>query len=236
MANKDPPYKGIFALGCIILFIVFSIKFLLPFIGIVLDSNPISDLHWSYYVLALVGALFYVATVQLRHIQGDFIFWRAASGAATRVAQAVIYTIIILNVYGNTIVINVHTSTAASGAIIALFIGMYVRLFEKSIGKIAKNLNLAVSSEAKELEKARTRYEKIKIELDIAYGQLVGKFAKESEYKGKREDIIKQIETNTGFLKSFIKHMNKRELEEAEEILVEMEARLRIIKIKYGII
>jgi len=236
--KKKARYKAILGLSCFILFIILSIKFLLPFIGINLDSNPISDLHWSYYVLTLVGALSYVATVQLRHPRGEcFDGWRAASDAAKRIAQAVIYTIIILNVYGNTIVINAQTSTAISGAILALFIGMYIKLFERSIGGIAKKLNFAVSSEAKESGKTQTRYEKIKEELEIAYDQLVGKCAKEPEkYKGEREDIIKQIETNTEFLKSISKHINERALEEAKESLIEMEARARIIKIKYGII
>lgn len=226
-------YQTIFVLSGVILFIIFLIKFILPFIGVNLDSNPISNLHWSYYVLSFVGALFYVC-VLLRRPVGKFNEWRAASTAATRVAQAIIYTIIILNLYGSTIKIGVQTEMAVDGAIVALFIGLYVKLFEKSITGIAHKINGVVSPEAKELDKLWSKFDTIKEDVNQSYDQLNRICVKEPEkYRKDVELFIKQIEIDTEILKDLSNSLHERRLGDANNYVLEMESRIRIFKLKY---
>ena len=223
------------ALASVILLIILLVKFILPFLGLALDANPISGLHWSYYVLAIIGALFYAGTL-LGNVRSGFDGWRAASDAVSRLAQAVIYTIIILNIYGSVIIMNAQADVTVSGAVIALFIGLYVKLFENTITGIARKINDAISPDAKERSDACSSYEKVKGEMDSTYGQLIAKNAQEPEkYKEEIAPLIKQMESNAGKLKDIAKHIGDDEMEQARIAMLDVEATVRATKLKFGL-
>ncbi|MBI5000453.1 MAG: hypothetical protein HZB92_02855 [Euryarchaeota archaeon] len=232
---KRARYKWRAALASVILIIILLVKIILPIMGLALDANPISGLHWSYYVLAVIGALFYAGTL-LGNVRSDFDGWRAASDAVSRLAQAVIYTIIILNIYGNVIVINAQANVTVSGAIIALFVGLYVKLFENTIAGIARKINDAISPDAKERSDACSKCEKIKEELDMAYDQLIAKNSREPEkYREEIATLVRQIESNAGRLKEIIKFISDNEMERARIAMLEVEATVRATKLKFGL-
>lgn len=225
-------YSAIFLSGCIILLLIYLIKFWPSKIGITPDSNVISAIHWSYYTLALIGSLFYIM-VLFRNPIGSFNIGRALSDAVSRVAQAIIYTIIILNIYGSVIKIDAHTNITVDGAIVSLLIGMYVKLFQNTITGIAKKINVVISPEARDISKELVLYEKIKEEHDLIFEELVKKYApKLAKQKININDLIEQMENNTETLKNIRKYINERELEKAKGSMLDIDTRIKKIKLR----
>jgi len=173
----------------LILVLIWAIKGLEFPLGLIHpDPNPINDLHWSFYILTFIGSLFYVMNIYHKH-KGveDFDPERAGTGALMRIAEAQIYMMIILNVYGSSTRIPIDDGSAVSGAVIALLIGMYVKLFESAVRGIAETVADGITPDRKRQASEFVQYEKVKSDLVNLYrkaGDKLGEEAAAAEREG----------------------------------------------------
>lgn len=200
-----------------ILFFIILVGIVVALIGIDFyrGQRDMLNINASYIALALIGVVFHlVKQFRIRRDQGGFSWHKYKYDYIFRAFQAVIYIVII----DNTVSKN-NTEFAGQMALIALFVGMYIRKVEEAFENLGDRfrdtLRGILGATATRLTPAEKRTKLVNLRNQLNALSKKYDHIKQKVEEGKRKEIGDKIMKANDFIQ-------KGNINSAEKILIDL--------------